>query len=177
MGARPVFADIEADTCNIDPRLIEAITPKTRAIMPVSLYGQVADMTDINAIAARHGSSVVEDAAQSFGAYQAGSGATSTIGCTSFFPSKPLGCYGDDGGVHRRRRAGPRPREIRCTARARATHAHLRRRGRTMDDDPVRGRAGLLPRFEWELQRRRELGARCHALLAPLARAIPASAC
>ena len=102
LGARPVFVDIEPETCNIDPRLIEAaITPKTRAIMPVSLYGQVADMTDINAIAARHGLPVVEDAAQSFGATYQGrrSSATSTIGCTSFFPSKPLGCYGDGGAV------------------------------------------------------------------------------
>ena len=69
LGGRPVFADIEADTCNLDARLVEAkITPRTRAIMPVSLYGQVADMDAINAVAARHGLAVIEDAAQSFGA-------------------------------------------------------------------------------------------------------------
>src|SRR5690606_23894503 len=74
-------------------------TPRTRAIMPVGLYGQCADMDAINAIAARHGLPVIEDAAQSFGATYKGrrSCALSTIGCTSFFPSKPLGCYGDGG--------------------------------------------------------------------------------
>src|SRR5687768_5663481 len=69
LGAVPVFVDVEPDTCNIDPELIEAaITPRTKAIMPVSLYGQTADMDEINAIAARHGIPVIEDAAQSFGA-------------------------------------------------------------------------------------------------------------
>ncbi|MEG1323933.1 MAG: DegT/DnrJ/EryC1/StrS family aminotransferase, partial [Janthinobacterium sp.] len=98
LGAKPVFVDIEPDTCNINAALIEAaITPRTRAIMPVSLYGQPADMDEINAIAARHGLVVIEDAAQSFGATYKGrkSCNLSTIGCTSFFPSKPLGCYGD----------------------------------------------------------------------------------
>lgn len=100
LGATPVMVDIEPDTYNIDPALIEAaITPKTRAIMPVSLYGQPAEMDEINAIAARHNLPVVEDAAQSFGALYKGrhSGGLSTVGCTSFFPSKPLGCYGDGG--------------------------------------------------------------------------------
>ena len=100
LGATPVMVDIEPDTWNIDPALIEAaITPKTRAIMPVSLYGQPAEMDEINSIAARHNLPVVEDAAQSFGSVYKGrhSGALSTIGCTSFFPSKPLGCYGDGG--------------------------------------------------------------------------------
>jgi UDP-2-acetamido-2-deoxy-ribo-hexuluronate aminotransferase len=99
-GAVPRFVDIDPRTYNIDPTLIEsAIGPETRAIMPVSLYGQCADMDAINAIAARHGLAVVEDAAQSFGATFRGrrSGGLSTIGCTSFFPSKPLGCYGDGG--------------------------------------------------------------------------------
>jgi UDP-2-acetamido-2-deoxy-ribo-hexuluronate aminotransferase len=103
VGATPVFVDVESDTCNIDASLIEAaITPRTRAIMPVSLYGQVADMDEINAIAARHGNiPVIEDAAQSFGATYKGrrSCNLSTIGCTSFFPSKPLGCYGDGGAI------------------------------------------------------------------------------
>ncbi|MEO5696232.1 MAG: DegT/DnrJ/EryC1/StrS family aminotransferase, partial [Burkholderiaceae bacterium] len=102
LGGVPVFADIEPDTCNIDAALIEArITPRTKAIMPVSLYGQCADMDAINAIASRHGLAVIEDAAQSFGATCQGrhSGNLSTIGCTSFFPSKPLGCYGDGGAV------------------------------------------------------------------------------
>lgn len=99
-GARPVFVDIEPVACNLDPNKIEAaITPRTKAILPIGLYGQPADMDAINAIAARHGLAVIEDAAQSFGALYRGrhSGNLSTIGCTSFFPSKPLGCYGDGG--------------------------------------------------------------------------------
>ncbi|MDD3466726.1 MAG: DegT/DnrJ/EryC1/StrS family aminotransferase [Campylobacterales bacterium] len=102
VGAKPVFVDIDEQTYNIDPSKIEAaITPKTKAIIPVSLYGQCADMDEINAIAAKHGITVVEDAAQSFGAEYKGKKSCnlSRIGCTSFFPSKPLGCYGDGGAV------------------------------------------------------------------------------
>lgn len=100
VGATPVFVDIEPDTCNIDPRLIEqAITDKTKAIMPVSLYGQTADMRALEAIARSHDLPIIEDAAQSLGATHHGrqSGGISTFGCVSFFPSKPLGCYGDGG--------------------------------------------------------------------------------
>ena len=100
LGAKPIFVDIDSITYNIDPALIEgAITAKTKAIMPVSLYGQCADMDAINAIAARHQLPVIEDAAQSFGATYRGKRSCSltTIGCTSFFPSKPLGAYGDGG--------------------------------------------------------------------------------
>ncbi len=100
IGAIPIYVDIDARTYNIDPAQIEAaITPKSRAIIPVSLYGQCADMDAINAIAARHGLPVIEDAAQSFGATYKGrqSCGLSLIGCTSFFPSKPLGAYGDAG--------------------------------------------------------------------------------
>jgi len=99
-GAKPVFVDIEPLGYNIDPDKIEAaITAKTKAIMPVSLYGQCADMLRINAIAEKHGLPVIEDGAQSFGAtyHGARSLGLSTIGCTSFFPSKPLGGYGDSG--------------------------------------------------------------------------------
>jgi len=100
LGAKPVFVDIDPKTYNIDPNKIEsAITPKTKAIMPVSLYGQCADMDAINTLAEKHGLPVVEDAAQSLGATYKGkqSCGLSTIGCTSFFPSKPLGGYGDSG--------------------------------------------------------------------------------
>jgi UDP-2-acetamido-2-deoxy-ribo-hexuluronate aminotransferase len=100
LGAKPVFVDIDERTFNIDPLLIApAITSRTKAIMPVSLYGQCADMDSINSIAAAHEVAVIEDAAQSFGATYKGrrSGGLSLIGCTSFFPSKPLGCYGDGG--------------------------------------------------------------------------------
>jgi UDP-2-acetamido-2-deoxy-ribo-hexuluronate aminotransferase len=101
-GAKPVFVDIDARTYNLDPALIErAITPRTRAIMPVSLYGQCADFDAINAVARKHGIPVIEDGAQSFGALYKGkrSCALSEVGSTSFFPSKPLGAYGDGGAL------------------------------------------------------------------------------
>lgn len=100
LGAKPVFVDIDPHTYNINPALIEqAITPRTRAILPVNLYGQCADYDAIQMIAQKYGLPVVEDAAQSFGATYKGvkSCSLGTIGCTSFFPSKPLGCYGDGG--------------------------------------------------------------------------------
>jgi UDP-2-acetamido-2-deoxy-ribo-hexuluronate aminotransferase len=102
LGAKPVYVDIDAKTFNIDPTLIEfAITSRTKAIVPVNLYGQCADFDAINTIAAKHGIPVIEDAAQSFGASYKGrkSCNLSTISCTSFFPSKPLGCYGDGGAI------------------------------------------------------------------------------
>lgn len=102
LGAKPVYVDVEPRTYNLDPaRLEAAITPRTKAIIPVSLYGQCADFDAINAIAAKHGIPVIEDAAQSFGASYKGrrSCNLSTIACTSFFPSKPLGCYGDGGAI------------------------------------------------------------------------------
>ena len=102
LGAKPVYVDIDPLTYNLNPALLQAaITPRTKAIIPVSLYGQCADFDAINAIAAQHGIPVIEDAAQSFGATYKGrkSCNLSTIACTSFFPSKPLGCYGDGGAI------------------------------------------------------------------------------
>lgn len=102
LGAKPIYVDIDPVTYNLDPALIEAaITPRTRAIVGVSLYGQCADFDAINAVAERHGIVVIEDAAQSFGATYRGrrSCSLSTIATTSFFPSKPLGCYGDGGAL------------------------------------------------------------------------------
>lgn len=102
VGAKPVFVDIQEDSWNMDPTLLEAaITDKTRAIMPVGIYGQTADMTAINEIAERYDLPVIEDAAQSFGATHHGVSSCnlSKIGSTSFFPSKPLGCYGDGGAL------------------------------------------------------------------------------
>ena len=102
LGAKPVYVDIDPRTYNLDPALLEAaITLRTKAIIPVSLYGQCVDMDTINAIAAKHGIPVIEDAAQSFGATYKGrkSCNLSTIACASFFPSKPLGCYGDGGAI------------------------------------------------------------------------------
>ena len=101
-GARPVFADIDPDTFNLDPRRVEAaITPRTRALMPVHLYGQCADMAPLQAIAAKHGLAIVEDAAQAIGAEQGGrrAGTLGDVGCLSFFPSKNLGAFGDAGAV------------------------------------------------------------------------------
>ena len=102
VGATAVFADVDPRTGNLDAaRLEPAITRRTRAILPVSLYGQCADMTQINQVAQKHQLPVIEDAAQSFGALHRGmkSCALSTIGCTSFFPAKPLGAYGDAGAI------------------------------------------------------------------------------
>jgi UDP-2-acetamido-2-deoxy-ribo-hexuluronate aminotransferase len=102
LGAKPVYVDIDPVTFNIDPEKIEAaITPKTKAIIPVSLYGQCADFDAINAIAEKHNLAVIEDGAQSFGATYKGQKSCNLtmIGCTSFFPSKPLGCYGDGGAL------------------------------------------------------------------------------
>ncbi|HEY6512507.1 MAG TPA: DegT/DnrJ/EryC1/StrS family aminotransferase [Burkholderiaceae bacterium] len=170
LGGKPVFVDIERDTCNIDWRGIEAkITPRTRAIMPVSLYGQVADMDEINAIAARHGGiPVIEDAAQSFGATYKGrqSGNLSTFGCASFFPSKPLGCYGDGGAIFTSDDALAQAcREIRVHGQsARYSHTRVGVGGR-MDTLQCAIVLAKLERFEWELQRRREIGARYRELL------------
>lgn len=100
LRAKPVFADIDPDTCNIDPNKIETlITSRTKAIIPVSLYGQCADFIAINAIADKYNIPVIEDACQSFGAVfdNKRSCGLSLIGCTSFFPSKPIGCFGDGG--------------------------------------------------------------------------------
>ncbi len=102
VGATPVYIDIDPVTFNMDPKKIEAaITPKTKAIVPVSLYGQMADMDAINAIAKKHNLFVLEDTAQSFGAKYKGqrSGSMTIASGTSFFPAKPLGCYGDGGAV------------------------------------------------------------------------------
>ncbi len=173
LGAKPVFVDIEPDTCNIDTRLIEAaLTPKTRAIMPVSLYGQVCDMDEINAVAAAHGNlPVIEDAAQSFGATYKGkkSCALSTFGATSFFPSKPLGCYGDGGALFTDDDAlAQAAREIRVHGQSqRYTHTRLGVGGR-MDTLQCAIVLAKLERFEWELAQRRALGARYRQLMQDL---------
>ena len=100
IGAIPVFVDIQSGSFNIDPaRIKAAITEKTSAILPVHLFGQPADMTEIQALADEHGLKVIEDCAQSFGSRYQGK-TTGTMGCVgafSFFPSKNLGCYGDGG--------------------------------------------------------------------------------
>jgi UDP-2-acetamido-2-deoxy-ribo-hexuluronate aminotransferase len=165
LGAKPVFVDVEPDTGNINADLIEAaITPRTKAIMPVSLYGQTADMNAINAIAAKHGNLlVIEDAAQSFGATYKGrqSCNLSTIGCTSFFPSKPLGCYGDGGAIFTNDDAlAQAMREIRVHGQSqRYVHTRVGVGGR-MDTLQCAIVLAKLERFEWEVQQRHEIGER-----------------
>lgn len=165
LGAKPVFVDIEPDTCNINTRLIEAkVTSRTKAIMPVSLYGQVADMDEINAIAARHGGiPVIEDAAQSFGATYKGqrSCGLSTVGCTSFFPSKPLGCYGDGGAMFTDDDDLAKVfQEIRVHGQSRRyEHSRVGVGGR-MDTLQCAIVLAKLTRFDWEVEQRLILGAR-----------------
>lgn len=162
-GATPVFADIDAATCNIDANQVEAlISPRTRAILPVSLFGQPADMDALNAIAQRHGLTVIEDAAQSFGASYRGKRSCnlSTIGCTSFFPSKPLGCYGDGGALFTSDdRLAAAMREIRVHGQSRRyVHTRIGVGGR-MDTLQCAIVLAKLDRFEWErVQRTRAAG-------------------
>jgi UDP-2-acetamido-2-deoxy-ribo-hexuluronate aminotransferase len=169
LGATPVFVDIDRSTCNLDPALIEAkVTPRTRAIMPVSLFGQPADMDEINAIAARHGLAVIEDAAQSFGASYRGKKSCnlSTVGCTSFFPSKPLGCYGDGGAIFTSDDAlAVAMREIRVHGQSRRyVHTRIGVGGR-MDTLQCAVVLAKLERFDWELAQRNKVAARYDALL------------
>jgi UDP-2-acetamido-2-deoxy-ribo-hexuluronate aminotransferase len=169
LGATPVFVDIAASTCNLDPTLIEAaITARTRALMPVSLYGQPADMDAINAIATRHGLTVIEDAAQSFGAtYGARKSCNlSQIGCTSFFPSKPLGCYGDGGAIFTSDDAlATAMREIRVHGQSRRyVHTRVGVGGR-MDTLQCAIVLAKLGRFEWEIAQRIKIGALYQSLL------------
>jgi UDP-2-acetamido-2-deoxy-ribo-hexuluronate aminotransferase len=178
VGARPVFVDVEPGTGNIDPRLIEArITLATRAIIPVSLYGQPADMHAINRIAQRHGLAVIEDGAQSFGATYRGlqSGNLSTIGCTSFFPSKPLGCYGDGGALFTSDDAlATAMREIRVHGQSRRyVHTRLGVGGR-MDTLQCAIVLAKLERFAWEVEQRRRVGAAYDVMLQPH---VPVLAC
>jgi UDP-2-acetamido-2-deoxy-ribo-hexuluronate aminotransferase len=169
LGAKPVFVDIEPDTCNIDASKIEAkITSRTKAIMPVSLYGQPADMDEINAIAARHGNiPVIEDAAQSFGAEYKGKKSCnlSTIGCTSFFPSKPLGCYGDGGAIFTNDDAIAQAcREIRVHGQSqRYVHTRIGVGGR-MDTLQCAIVLAKMDQLEWEIEKRLEIGARYNTL-------------
>ena len=124
LGAKPVFVDIEPETFNIDVEKIEdSITDKTKAIIVVSLYGQIPDMDTINQIADKYNLPVIEDGAQSFGATYKGrkSCSLTTIGTTSFFPSKPLGCYGDGGACF------TNDKELEMKIRAIKNHGGLKR--------------------------------------------------
>ncbi len=170
LGATPVFVDVEEDTCNLDPALLEAaITPQTKAIIPVSLYGQVADMDAINAIAARHGDiPVIEDGAQSFGATYKGKHSCnlSTFGCTSFFPSKPLGCYGDGGAIFTSDDSLAQAcRELRVHGQERRYYHTRIGVGGRMDTLQCAVVLAKLGNFQWELEQRYAAGKRYFELL------------
>ena len=172
LGATPVWVDIEPDTCNIDASKIEdAITSKTKAIMPVSLFGQTPDMNEINAVASKNGNiPVIEDAAQSFGATYEGKKSCnlSTIGCTSFFPAKPLGCYGDGGAIFTSDDALAKAcSEIRLHGQGeKYVYTRVGVGGR-MDTIQAAIVLAKLDRFDWEVDKRLEVAKRYEELLKP----------
>jgi UDP-2-acetamido-2-deoxy-ribo-hexuluronate aminotransferase len=173
VGATPVFVDIEPAGYNMDMGRVEAaITPQTRAIIPVSLFGQMADYDRLNAIAEQQGLAVIEDAAQSFGATRHGrrSGGVTRIGSPSFFPAKPFGCYGDGGAVC------TSDDELATKMRAIRNHGGVRRHEHTWVGlngrfDPLQAAVLLakLPHFEDEGAARGRIGARYSALLKDVA--------
>ncbi len=170
ISATPVFVDIDPVTYNIDPAaIVAAITERTRAILPVSLFGLCADMDTIGEIAADHGLPVIEDAAQSFGARykRRRSCGLSTIGCTSFFPAKPLGCYGDGGACFTNDEAlASRLRELRNHGQDRPYHhPRLGINGR-MDGMQAAVILAKMAIFDEEVEARARIGARYSALLA-----------
>jgi len=168
VGAKPVFVDIDPNDFNIDVTRIEAaITPRTKAILPVSLFGQMPDYDRINAIAQKYGVTVIEDAAQSFGATRNGrrSCGVTPIGSTSFFPAKPLGCYGDGGALFTSDDA------LADKMRAIRTHGGLQRHnhpyvGMNGRFDTLQAAVVLakLPHFDWEVEQRNRIGARYTSL-------------
>lgn len=177
VGATPVFVDIERDSFNLDPgRLEAAITERTKAIMPVSLFGQMPDFDRINAIAAKYDVPVIEDAAQSFGATQSGrrSCSVSTIASTSFFPAKPLGCFGDGGALF------TDDEHLATVMRAIRTHGGTKRHhheyvGTNGRMDTLQAAVVLakLPHFQGEVESRGRIGARYTGLLSELCGGVP----
>jgi UDP-2-acetamido-2-deoxy-ribo-hexuluronate aminotransferase len=169
VGATPVFIDVEPDTFNLNADLLEdAITKNTKAIIPVSLFGQMPDMERINSIAERHGISVMEDAAQSFGTTRNGkrSCGASLISSTSFFPAKPLGCYGDGGALF------TDDDDLAETMKAIRSHGGIKRHyhthiGMNGRFDTLQAAVILakLPYFEDEVSSRGKIGARYSELL------------
>ncbi|HEY9172219.1 MAG TPA: DegT/DnrJ/EryC1/StrS family aminotransferase [Verrucomicrobiae bacterium] len=169
VGARPVFVDIRPETYTINEDAIEsAITPRTKAILPVSLFGQMPDYDRINATAAKHHLAVIEEEAQSFGAtrYERRSCGVTLVGSTSFFPAKPLGCFGDGGDLFTNDDA------LAETMRAIRTHGGLRRHhhphlGMNGRFDTLQAAVLLakLPQFHWEVEARDRIGARYSQLL------------
>ncbi|MBY0553952.1 DegT/DnrJ/EryC1/StrS family aminotransferase [bacterium] len=166
-GATPVYVDIDRKTFNIDPKKIEAaITPKTKAIMPVSLYGQVADMDEINAIAKKHNLFVIEDTAQSYGAKYKDkkSGNLTTAAGTSFYPAKPLGCYGDGGAIFTNDdQLNIAMKEIReHGSEKRYYHTRLGVNGR-LDTIQCAILLAKMERYDWEVEQRNRVARRYDA--------------
>jgi UDP-2-acetamido-2-deoxy-ribo-hexuluronate aminotransferase len=160
-GATPVYVDIDPKTFNLDVKQVEkAITSKTKAIQPVSLYGQIADMDALNALAEKHGLFVIEDAAQSFGASYKNKKSCNltTIGGTSFFPAKPLGCYGDGGAIFTNDEKLFRiMKEVReHGSESRYHHTRLGVNGR-LDTLQCAILLAKLERYPWELEQRNKI--------------------
>jgi len=171
-GATPVYVDIDKKTFNIDPKAIEkAITPKTKAIVPVSLYGQMADMDEINAIAKKHNLFVIEDTAQSYGAQYKGrrSGSLTVAAGTSFYPAKPLGCYGDGGAIFTNDdNLAKVMKEIReHGSEKRYYHTRLGVNGR-LDTIQCAILLAKLERYEWEIQQRQRVADRYNQAFAEI---------
>lgn len=176
VGAKPVFVDIEPATYNMNVARIEAaITPRTKAIMPVSLFGQMPDYDQINALAAKHHLAVIEDGAQSFGATQRGrrSCGVTLIGSTSFFPAKPLGCYGDGGALFTNDDAlAGKMRAIRTHGgQKRHHHPFLGMNGR-FDTLQAAVLLAKFPHFQAEVEARGRIGARYTELLSSVLRSL-----
>ncbi|WP_116771604.1 DegT/DnrJ/EryC1/StrS family aminotransferase [Maribacter litoralis] len=170
LGAKPVFVDIDEKTFNIDPSKIEAaITDRTKAILPVSLYGQMADMNTINEIASKHNLFVIEDAAQSFGAQYNGqlSCSMSTVSCTSFFPAKPLGCFGDGGALFTNDKdLYEKMKAMRVHGQVkRYTHKYIGMGGR-LDNLQAAVLNVKLPYYDEDIKRRQNVAKKYTALLA-----------
>lgn len=169
LRAKPVFVDIDPKTFNMDPaRIEEKISARTKAILPVSLYGQCADMDAINAIAKKHGVVVIEDGAQSFGALYKGrrSCGLTDLSCTSFFPSKPLGCYGDGGAIFTNHDEWARLiRQIRVHGQDRRYHHPILGVNSRLDTLQAAILLAKLEIFEEELEARDRIAARYTRLL------------
>ena len=164
VGAKPVFVDIDPVTYNLDIDLLAAaITPRTKAILPVSLFGQMPDYDRINALGAQHGITVIEDAAQSFGATRHGrrSGGVTTIASTSFFPAKPFGCYGDGGALFTNDDGlADQMKAIRNHGGLQRHHHPLLGMNGRFDTLQAAIMLAKFPSFEWEVQQRGRIGAR-----------------
>ncbi len=164
VGAKPVFVDIDLATYNIDVEKLETvISPRTKAILPVSLFGQMPDYSKINAIADKHGIPVFEDGAQSFGATQQGrrSCGVTLIGSTSFFPAKPFGCFGDGGALFTSDdKLAEEMRMIRSHGGLQRHHHPVLGMNGRFDTLQAAVLLAKLPHFDWEVCRRNEIGAR-----------------